>query len=99
MELPVFIEPLTDRPGYAAQLGAPFHLRAEAATAENAQQQLAALLQRRLQGGATLGVIRLPVGAGGGLGGGWLPDDELTREWLQQVQQYRLECDEADLRE
>jgi hypothetical protein len=29
-------------------------------------------------------------------GGDWLPDDELTREWLRQVQQYREECDEAD---
>lgn len=25
-----------------------------------------------------------------------LPDDELTQEWLQQVQEYRAECDAAD---
>lgn len=26
----------------------------------------------------------------------WLPDDELTQEWLQMMQQYRVECDAAD---
>src|SRR5437588_9891749 len=97
MELPVLIEPLSDRPGYAAQLGAPFHLRAEAATAEDARQQLAVLLQRRLQGGATLGAIRVPAGLSAA-GEGWLADDELTQQWLQEVRQYRAECDEADQR-
>jgi hypothetical protein len=29
---------------------------------------------------------------------GWLVDDELTRYWLQLVQQYRSECDAADRR-
>lgn len=26
----------------------------------------------------------------------WLPDDELTKEWQQAVEDYRRECDEAD---
>jgi hypothetical protein len=26
----------------------------------------------------------------------WLPDDELTQEWLLHVEQYRSECDAAD---
>jgi hypothetical protein len=29
---------------------------------------------------------------------GWLPDDELTREWLRLVEQYRAQCDAADRR-
>jgi len=29
---------------------------------------------------------------------GWLPDDELTKEWQQAVEEYRRECDEADRR-
>jgi hypothetical protein len=29
---------------------------------------------------------------------GWLPDDELTRDWLQLMQQYRSECDASDRR-
>lgn len=30
--------------------------------------------------------------------GGWLPNDELTQEWLDHVKSYRQECDEADRR-
>jgi hypothetical protein len=91
MELPVLIEPLPNQQGYAAQLGPPFHLRAEGPTAEEARQELAALLQQHLSGGAQLGVISVPVAPAG-----WLPDDELTREWLEQVRQFRQQCDEAD---
>jgi hypothetical protein len=29
---------------------------------------------------------------------GWLPDDELTRDWLRLVQEYRSECDASDRR-
>jgi hypothetical protein len=29
---------------------------------------------------------------------GWLADDELTRDWLQLVQEYRSECDASDRR-
>jgi hypothetical protein len=29
---------------------------------------------------------------------GWLPDDELTREWIRLVEQYSSECDAADRR-
>jgi hypothetical protein len=29
---------------------------------------------------------------------GWLADDELTRDWLQLVQQFRAECDASDRR-
>jgi hypothetical protein len=28
--------------------------------------------------------------------GGWLPDDELTQEWLRHMKDYRTECDAAD---
>ena len=48
MELPVVIEPLPDGSGFMAHLVAPLDLSASAATAEEAQQQLAALVQRRL---------------------------------------------------
>jgi hypothetical protein len=29
---------------------------------------------------------------------GWLADDQLTRDWLELVQQYRSECDASDRR-
>ena len=96
VELPVVIEPSPDRSGFTAHLAAPFQLSAAAATAEEAHRQLAALLQHRLQQGMEVRTLTVPIGATGGSAGGWLPDDELTRDWLQLVQQYRAECDAAD---
>lgn len=97
MELPILIEPLADRAGYSARLGDPFHLHAEAATPEQARAQLAVLLQQRLRQGARLDALAVPIPAPPA-GQGWLTDDELTRAWLDQVQQYRQECDNADRR-
>jgi len=96
MELPVVIEPLPDRPGFTARLAAPLQLSAEAATAEEAHRQLAALLQRRLQEGLVLRTLTVPSPGAHDNGAGWLPDDELTQDWLRQMQEYRAECDAAD---
>jgi hypothetical protein len=30
---------------------------------------------------------------------GWLPDDELTREWLKYLEEYRSACDTTDREE
>jgi hypothetical protein len=94
VELPVVIEPLPEGRGFAAHLGAPFNLSAEAATADEAVHLITAQLQRRLQQGLEIRAVNVP--AGRGAEPGWLPDDELTREWLQFVQQFRSECDIAD---
>jgi hypothetical protein len=96
VELPIVIEPLPDRRGFSARLAAPFQLSAEAETAEEAQRQLAALLQHRLQQGMQVRALTVPVPSTQSLQPGWLPDDELTQEWLQHVQEYRAECDAAD---
>jgi hypothetical protein len=99
MELLVLIERLPDSTRYTARLGEPFNLTAEAPTADEAQQRLTDALCRRLQQGAELRSISVPaILSGGPKGHGWLPEDELTREWLQAVQQFRDECDEADRR-
>jgi len=94
MQAPVLIEPLPDRPGYVARVGEPFQMTVEAATPEEAVRQLTTLLHRRLQAGARVVSIPIPTAAAGF--GGWLPEDELTREWLDAVQEYRQEGDEAD---
>jgi hypothetical protein len=98
MELPVVIEPLPDRKHFSARLGSPFNLSAEAATPEEAHQKLAELLQLRMQQGLTLRAINVPAAVQAGAEPGWLVDDELTREWLQQVQQFRAESDAGDRR-
>jgi hypothetical protein len=96
VELSVVIEPLPDRSGFTAHLAAPFALSVTAPTAEAAHRQLAALLQRRLQQGIELRTLTVPVSGTERLQGGWLPDDELTRDWLRLVAEYRAECDAAD---
>ncbi len=96
MELPVVIEPLPDRSGFRAHLAAPLQLSATAPTAEEAYRQLAVLVQRRSEEGMELRTLLVPVTAAGRAGAGWLPDDELTGDWLRLVQQYRAECDAAD---
>ena len=98
MELPVLIERLPNGDRYRARMGEPFNLTVEATTAEEAQRQLTEALRRRLQQGAELRSISVRPLSSPGPQGGWLPEDDLTREWLQAVQQFRDECDEADRR-
>jgi hypothetical protein len=97
MQVPVLIEPLTDRPGYVARSGGPFGLTAEAATPDEAVRQLTDSLQRRLRAGARVTAITLPEMAPiAGSVCGWLPDDDLTRDWQAAVEDYRRECDARD---
>ena len=63
VELPVVIEPLPEGRGFAAHLGAPFNLSAEAATAEEAHHRVAALLHRRIQQGLEIRALNVPVAA------------------------------------
>src|SRR5262249_44065569 len=98
MQLPALIEPLPDRPGYRARLGEPFNLAAEAGPAEEAARQLSAAVDQRLRAGARVVGIPLPGGGTPAPAPGWLPKDDLTREWQQAVEDYRRECDLADRR-
>lgn len=98
MELPVLIERLPDGGRYRARLGEPFNLTVEAATADEAQHRLTEAVRHRLQQGAELRSICVRPVSPPGPQGDWLPEDELTQEWLQAVQQFRDECDEADRR-
>jgi hypothetical protein len=96
MQMPVLIEPLTDRPSYVARLGAPFTLSAEAPTPDEALRQLTDSLQRCFRVGARLALVSVPEGTLPAVRGGWLPDDDLTREWRDAVEAYRKECDAED---
>jgi hypothetical protein len=96
MQLPVVIERLPDGLGFTARLVAPLQISAQAGTAEEAERQLAALLQERLREGIELRALTVPLATVPGSEPGWLPDDDLTREWRQEVETYRAECDAAD---
>ncbi len=96
MQLPMVIERLPGGLGFTARLVAPLQIAAQASTAEEAERQLAALLQQRLQEGIELHALTVPLATTPGSEPGWLADDELTREWRQDVEAYRAECDATD---
>ena len=98
MQVPVLVEALVDRPGYVARLGEPFNLAAEAASPEDALRQLSHAVQQRLQTGARILPLALPMKFPNPAHAGWLPEDDLTHEWREAVEQYRRECDAADRR-
>src|SRR5689334_10961148 len=98
MQVPVLVEALADRPGYVARLGEPFNLSAEADSPEDALRQLSQAVQQRLQAGARILPLALPMKFPKVSHAGWLPDDDLTREWREAVEQYRRECDAEDRR-
>src|SRR5881392_4138007 len=95
MDLTVVIVPLPNQGGFCARLAAPLDLSAEAPTADEAQERLAALLQEKMRHGVEVRTLHIPS-THGPAPGGWLPDDELTQEWLQHMKDYRDECDAAD---
>jgi hypothetical protein len=95
MDLTVVIVPLPNQGGYSARLAAPIELSAEGPTADEAQERLAVLLDEKLRSGIELRTLHV-VPHRGPSPGGWLPDDELTQEWLQHMKDYRAECDAED---
>ena len=97
MDLPVVIVPLPNQRGFSARLAA-LDLSAEAPTADEAHARLSALLKEKLEQGMEFRVLRVWP-ATGPAPGGWLPDDELTQEWLGHIQAYRAKCDEEDRKE
>jgi predicted RNase H-like HicB family nuclease len=98
MHLPVLIEPLPDGAGFIAKLGDPFNLSTTAETAAEAFVSLQAAFKRRLEEGAQVVALLAPAPSVFPPSSGWLPDDDLTREWLGHVEAYREECDAAERR-
>jgi predicted RNase H-like HicB family nuclease len=100
MEIPILIENL-DGNGYRARAGEPFSLSAEGATTEEARVRLKQAIAERLASGALqLSTINLPGPPpekhSAHLFAGWLPDDELTREWLAIMAEKRREADQDE---
>src|SRR5262245_23997978 len=95
LQLPVLIEPLPEGKGFVARLGDPFNLSATAATEAEALLSLQEAYERKLAQGARVAALpaRVPLFPPST---GYLPDDDLTREWLDAVEEYRKACDAAD---
>jgi hypothetical protein len=98
MQLPVLIEPLPEGKGFVARLGDPFNLSATGPTAAEALLSLQAEYRHKLDEGWQVVGLPAPLVPTLPPPGGWLPDDELTREWLDHVEAFRRERDEEDRR-
>lgn len=97
MELLVLVEPTKSGAGFSARLGDPFHISAEAATAEEAFSLVQEEVLRRIQDGLQLRTIPLgPITKSPAPG--WLPEDEITQEWRDAVEAHRKAVDIEDRR-
>lgn len=91
MQVSILIEPKPDGGGYIARTGAPFDLVVERSTVLEAMDSLEAIIRNKvaqvfhINTGPAPTRIRTTDG---------LPDDELTRAWLADIEEYRRECDE-----
>lgn len=95
MEIPVLVEPLPNGKGFRATTGEPLSISAEGATRDDALVQLQSLTNGRLAAGAE--IVSMAVKAGNP----WvdlarfLPDDELTREWMDILRENRKKANES----
>jgi hypothetical protein len=79
----------------AEAVGLP-ELRATCDTRDAAIMEVRQMLAQSIAAGEL--VVVTPSADGVTSRAGWLPDDDLTQEWLQAVHDYRQECDDADRR-
>jgi len=88
MKIPILVEPKAGG-GFQATCGAPFDITADGDTTLEAIQRVEEQLQARRRKGAQLfwtDVAETPAIA---KYAGMLKDDELTREYLETVEEYR----------
>jgi hypothetical protein len=95
MEIPVLVEPLPDGRGFRARTGHPFDLAAEGPTKAAAIQQLQRATHSRHAGGAEVIPLELSAGNPWADLGGFLPDDEATRRWLEALEANRRQANES----
>ncbi|MCI0463370.1 MAG: hypothetical protein L0Z62_41060 [Gemmataceae bacterium] len=81
MNIPILIEPLAEG-RFRAQTGPPWGLSADGATASEAKQHLAELIQARLAGGAQLAVRTIPNSVAGVTGPPFPADDLYKTDWV-----------------
>ena len=89
MQIPVLIEPLSDGRGFRARAGEPFDLSAEGPTKAAAIQELQHAARGRLASGAEVVPMELNGGNPWNDLAGFLPDDQMTRQWLDALDENR----------
>jgi hypothetical protein len=95
MQIPVLVEPLPDGRGFRARAGEPLDLSAEGPTKAAAIQALRQAARGRLAGGAEVVPLELSTGNAWADSAGFLPEDELTRQWLDALRENRRKANES----
>lgn len=95
MEIPVLVEPLTDRKGYRATVGSPFSLTVDGETRDEAVGNLHRLTRDRLGSEGELRTMEVVSGNPWTDLAGFLPDDDLTHEWMEIMKDRRRLANES----
>lgn len=95
MQILVVVEPLPNGRGFRARASELLDLSAEGPTKAAAIQELQKAAQGRLAGEAEVVPMELATGNPWNDLAGFLPDDELTRQWLDALQENRRKANEA----
>lgn len=94
MEIPVILEPTAA--GYRARCRHPVEAEATGDTRYEATQALEAVLSVRVPPPFTLLPLEVTLDKPWLAAAGWLPDDELTDQYLDGIAEYRRQCEAAD---
>ena len=95
MQFPILILPSATGSGFSASVGAPFNLTANAPTAEEVERKITEDVKQRLAAGQ-IRWISFGGFAQERIAATWLPDDETTRDWLENIREFREQCDRGD---
>lgn len=96
MRIPVMIEHLPEN-GYRARAGDPFGFSVDAATRDEALQQLRELIDRKVKSeGTEIMHLEVPVAENPWLkmAGTLDPNDPMVQEWIQIMDENRRKADE-----
>jgi len=95
MQIPILIESLPNGQGFRAKAGEPLALSAEGQTKDDAVRNLRLLADSRLATGAEIVPMELASDNAWIERAGFLPDDELTREWMELMRENRKKANES----
>ena len=96
MDIPILVEKDPEKNCYRARAGAPFAIEAEGRSVHDALESVENAIRQKLQEGAMVFHFELKLAPSLLRGAGIWPDDEMTRDWLEGIEEYRRQMDERD---
>jgi len=95
MQIPILIKPHQNGSGFRAKMGEPLSLSAEGLTRNETLQELRSMTELRLESGTEILPMEIKSGNPWLDFAGFLPDDELTREWMDILKANRKKANES----